>query len=365
MKFSCLRENLTRAFAIAERFTGKNLSLPILGNLLLETVNSSLKVSATNLEYAVEVVVPGDTVRPGKVCVPAKVASLLIQSIGEEKLELEEKQKNLILRTPSRDTRINGFLPDDFPILPKIKKNAEATAEGINLYSSLMKVLPASSTSEFKPELTGVFFKVMTKDLVLAATDTFRLAEDTVKVSRREGENFSFILPHRAAGELSRIFGEYDEEIKIGVGENQVEFSTPNFRVISRTIEGSFPEYSSIVPKNFNTSVFLDKKELNEVIRAASIFASKLQEVVFNFSGKSLEVTSSNPEVGEYKTKIPVTLAGTEVKIAFNFRYLLDGLGALDEDEIFFGVNTSDSPSVLKNRSQGNFFYVLMPLRFG
>jgi len=363
MRFTCLRENLSQALNIAERFIGKNVSLPILSNLLLETVSSALKISATNLEYALETTIPGEVMRPGKVSVPAKVIGQLISSLTEDKLELEEKQKNLFLKTSSREIKINGTSPEDFPIIPKIKKSAGFTADGWEIKLALEKVLPSVSVSEFKPELTGVFFRVNSKTLTLAATDTFRLAEESVKLINHENNSFSFILPQRACQELVRILDAEEGEVKTTLGENQTEFVVSKTRIISRLIEGNFPEYSTIIPKNFETSSFVKRKELNDAIRASAIFASKLQEVTLFLSRNSIEITSANPEVGEYKTKIPAVLSGKEVKISFNLRYLLDGIGALEEEEIFLGFNSTESPAMLRNKSVGNFLYVLMPLR--
>ena len=363
MKFSCTKENLEHAFTIADHFTGKNVTLPVLGNILLESDGNILTVSATNLEYAVQIGVPGKNMRSGKVCIPAKVASSLIQSIKEEKVDLEEKQGNLLIKTPNRDIRINGVLAEDFPLIPKIKKIASLVMDSFSLQKSLEKVLPAVSPSEFKPELSGVFFRVAPKVVSLAATDTFRLAERTVELRKAEGGDFSFILPQRISQEVARVLGGGEEEIKISVGENQVEFQGEDLKIISRLVEGNFPEYTTIVPKKFVTTAFVERNELLLATRASSIFSSKLQEVTLSFSGKKLSITSANTEVGEYKNEIPAAITGEEITVSFNYRYLLDGLNGLDEEEIFFGINSAHSPSLLRNKSEESFQYVLMPIR--
>ncbi len=372
MKFLCLKENLEKALVIAERFTGKNVTLPILGNILLETDETMLYVTATNLEYAVRIRIPGKVSRRGKVSVPAKIISSLIQSTRSDKIDLEEKGGNLFIKTDQRDSIINGISAEDFPLLPKIKKAAFFVLDHSSLTDGLSKVLPAVSLSEFKPELNGVFFKVSGGLLYLAATDTFRLAEKVLELTDKpqDGE-ISFILPQRIAQELARLPAK--EELTVSLGDNQVLFETGEIKIISRLIEGNFPEYSGIIPKSFEITSFIKKNELIEAVRSSSIFVSKLQEVRLNLGSQTLEISSANPEVGEYKTRLEVQSSGKGISansgqedgagLNFNFRYLLDGLNSLDDKEVFLGLNSDNAPTMLRNKEDGSFKYVLMPIR--
>lgn len=374
MKFTCLKENLEKALTIAERFTGKNVTLPILGNILLETNETALFVTATNLEHAIRIKVVGKTGGFGRVSVPAKIVSSLLQSTRSEKVDLEEKQGNLLIKTDTRDIRMNGIAAEDFPLIPKIKKMYSLTVDGLSLANSLTKVLPAVSFSEFKPELNGVFFKAVHSSLCLAATDTFRLAESNLALLEKiQNTGVSFILPQKMAQEIARLPAK--EELTVSWGDNQILFETEDVEIISRTIEGNFPEYSGIIPKGFEAASFMNREKLVEAVRSSSIFASKLQEVRLNLSRQVLEITSSNPEIGEYRTKLEVQSSGkgflgsvgagkdTEVNLGFNFRYLLDGLAALDDEEVFLGLNSENAPTMLCNRGDDLFKYVLMPIR--
>lgn len=364
MKFTCIKENLEHATTIAERFTGKNITLPILNNLLLEMQGNSLQITATNLEYAIQISIPGKGASGVKASVPAKIFNLLVQSIKEEKINLEESRGNLLVETETRVSRINGVPPEDFPLFPKIKKNNGFSVDGAGVKDALEKVLPAVSPSEFKPELCGVFFKVSGKTLSLAATDTFRLAEKKVSLpSKPEGESFSFILPQRVSQEMVRVFGARDEEVKISMGENQCLVESSRIKIVSRVIDGVFPEYQAIIPKSFETTAFLKTRELSEAIRAASIFSSKLQDVSLKFSGKEVEVFAANPDVGEYKNKIQAAATNSDTSVSFNYRYLADVLGVIEEEEIFFGINQGQAPSLVRNKEDASFLYVLMPIR--
>jgi len=363
MKFTCTTENLKRVLGSVERFTGKNITLPILANVLLDVNHDTLLVTATNLESAVQMVVHGNGTQSGKVCVPAKVLSLFMQSIGDEKIQLEEKQGSLIIKTDARDTRINGVVPDEFPLIPKIKKSNSIRLPASLFCEGIERVLPAVSTSDFKPELAGVFVNISPTSIKLAGTDTFRLAEKTITFEQKKDiDPFSFILPSRISQEIIRVL-DHEGEVNISISENQILFETDGCMIISRLTEGNFPEYSGIIPKNFETSCFVGKDVFTHAVRASSIFASKLQEVTIGIKNRDMEIKSLNQDVGEYKNTIPCSPSGKDIMIGFNYRYLLDGLQTVNENEIFFGLNGEQSPSLIKNKSDNSFLYVVMPIR--
>lgn len=365
MRFSCLKDHLARSLSIAERFTGKNISMPVLGNVLLESGASSLSIHATNLEYGISIQMPGQGTKEGRVSVPAKIVSSLVQSVREEKVDLESKAGGLFIKTENREVRVNGTDPEEFPLLPKIKKTYSFVVEGAALGRGLESVLPAVALSEFKPELSGVFFKASAKTLYLVATDTFRLAQKIIDLPRKSEEgDAAFIAPFRLCQEIARIVGEVeDEELKLSIGENQLMLESARLKIISRLIDGSFPDYTRIIPKNFDTTTFLSRTALIDSLRAAAICASRLQDVSLEFRGKKLQITSQNPEIGEYKTSLDSQAVGKEMATSFNYRYLLDGLTALDEEDIFFGLNSQELPALVRNKTEESFIYVVMPIR--
>jgi DNA polymerase-3 subunit beta len=363
MKFFCTKEKLERSVRIAEQFTGKQAALPILLDILFEQREATLTISATNLEYAVELIIQGSQRGEGRICVPAKIISSLLQSIKEGKVEIESKQDNLFLSTPIRTVRMSGHANADFPLIPKIKEGVEIRLPMLPFIHALERVLPAVSLSEFKPELNGVFLRASPTRIVIAATDTFRLAESTLLFEKKESAgSFSCILPSRVVHELTRIYTE-EGEIRILGGENQIFFESGGVKVTSRTIEGNFPDYERIIPKTFETSCFLSREEIAGAVRSAAIFSSKIQDIQFLFHPKEVEVFSINPDVGESKISLPTALQGKEAHSSFNYRYFLDGLGSLKEEEIFMGLNGESGPALLRNKSDTSFFYLLMPIR--
>lgn len=363
MKFSCITSHLMRAAGIAERFCGKNIALPALSHVLVEAEGSTITITATNLEHAVEWRVPGRVARKGKVCVPAKVFSSLIQSFGDEKIEAEEDRGNLRLKAESRNGKVNGINTEDFPLVPKVKKTASFGIGALPFAAGLTRVLPAVSGSEFKPELAGVFMRAANDMLIFAATDTFRLAEEMVPLKKAVGDAVSCIVPERTAQEIARIFDADAGDIEISIGENQLLAESAEGKIVSRLIEGNFPDYHAIIPARFATSAYIKKNELLAGIRSASIFASKLQETTIKFSSSGLEIASANPDVGDYRVTVPAAFEGEEISMSFNWRYLLDGVQSLQDEEIFFGCTQESSPALLRNKSHQRFSYVVMPIR--
>lgn len=361
MKFSCAKEKLEYALIAVERFTGKNTTLPILGNVLLEDKKNSLYVSATNLECAIQIHIPGNGNGEGKLSVPAKIISSFVQSFKDERIELEANQENLLIKANNKNTRINGMSAEEFPLVPKVNPVSCFWVDGIFLTKGLAKVLPAVSISEFKPELNGVFFKFISNQLHLVATDTFRLAEQVLPLKKKDGESASFIVPYRISSELARVFG--DEEVKISLGENQVLFESGGIAITARLVEGNFPDYQQIIPRNFNTSVYVNGKDFIEAVRASSLFVSKLQDVALSFHDSVLDINSRNQEIGEYATSVPVTLQGKSVSLSVNYRYLLDGINNISGKDLFWGCNNEDSPIMLCDKEDNSFLYILMPIR--
>lgn len=366
MKFSCAKSDFERAAVIAERFTGKQAALPALSHVLITAETRGLLLTATNLEHAIELRVSARVSQEGRVAVQAKVLASLLQSAGDSDIQGKEERGRLHMKIGAREVWVNGANADDFPIVPKIKKTMEFSLDAESLARSLSRVLPAASTSEFKPELSGVFFHARNDTLTLCATDTFRLAEATLQIGKKDtgdGRSLTFILPHRSATELSRLLDGSGGDVVLGTGESQMSAETDGGILTSRLVEGAFPEYQAIIPGRFSTSAYIARDDAIRGARAASIFASRLQEMRVRLEDKQMEISAENPDIGEYHTDCPASVSGKSVAMSFNWRYFLDGLSALDDEEIFFGCNDATSPALLRNKSRPTFTYVVMPIR--
>lgn len=362
MKIICAKNNLRDSFQLAERFTGKNLTLPVLGNIFIEADDRVIRFVATNLEVGAEVVVPGKVVKSGSVSIPGRVVSSLIQSLDDETAVIEEKSGVVLLSTDSSNFTIQGVKPDDFPKLPKVSKDYEFSVSSSLFKNAIQQVIPSVSVSDFKPEISGVYFKTDTKNLTLAATDSFRLAEKFIKLSSGKGTG-SCIVPARVCQELARALPEDDDEVAIGVGEHQIIFDFSGVHMVSRLIDGAYPDYLSIIPKDFTSHIVAEKEEFVRKIKAASVLSSKLNDIAVVFSSKETFVETASPDLGKSKIQLSSKAKGKDGRVSFNFRYLSDGLEAVRGQEAVISLNGDSSPALIQDSKDPSFRYVVMPIR--
>lgn len=362
MRIVCLKENLKKYVSIIERFTGKNINLPILNNILIKTENNIITLSATNLEVGVKINFPSKVLKEGSITVPARIFSQVVQSLNGDKINIEEKNLILNIKTEDSLVKINGISSNDFPIIPKIKKISSFF--GVNkqdLVEAVNSVLPSVAISEIKPEISGIFFSLSGDTLRVVGTDTFRLSEKKIRLSEKY-EPTSFILPKNTAQEIGRLEGD-GGEVKINLGENQVEFNFEDLFLISRLVEGKFPEYEGIIPKNFETYFEAGKGELISKIKPSSILSSKLNDITIQVESSIMKMTTINPELGEYVSSLNLESKPNPTTVSFNYRYLLDGLESINDDRIRFQINGESNPTLLRGKEDNTFIYVIMPIK--
>jgi len=277
MKFITLVDNFKKSINLAEKITGKNLTLPILSNILLKTNKNKLHLLATDLEIGIELIISGKVEKEGKFIIPAKTFSMFLNNLSEEKITIEESKNVLLVKSGNYNTTFQGINPDEFPIIPETKTEKYIEIEKKDFEEALEQVIPSVGYTSPKPELNGVFFKLENKSsksiLKLVGTDSFRLAEKNIsseKIKTNIKDDLEMIIPLRTAQEVLRIIQEEIEEvssvIKISPESNQVQFSLNNVRLISRLINAEYPKYSSIIPSNFENQTILNKKKLIEAI---------------------------------------------------------------------------------------------------
>lgn len=362
MKIISTRNNLRDAFQLAERFTGKNLTLPVLGNILLSAGEKGARVSATNLEIGVETALPGKIIKTGAVTIPAKIVHSLIQSLEDDSVTVEEKDAVVTIKTDSSLFSVQGMPPTDFPRLPNVKKENEFVISAHILKGGLAAVTPSVSLSDFKPELSGVFCKRDAHSLTLAATDSFRLAEKTVPLGL-SGNAFSFILPGRTAQELIRSLPEDGSDVTIREGEHQILCSFGDTEIISRLIDGAYPDYAAIIPKSFDTHIMAPREECVRKIKAASTLSSKLNDITIRWNTDTMVFEAANTELGKSEIQFSGKAKGKIGRVSFNYRYLLDGLEALGASEATISLNGDTAPAMIQSAEDPAFRYVVMPIR--
>lgn len=364
MKLTCTTENIKLAVATAERFTGRHITLPILSHLLIKSDDKKTIVTATNLETGIEYAFPSKTQKTGVITAPAKLLNQLLQSIDDDQITIETKQNQLIAHTDTSDTILLGLNPDDFPSLPVIKKEHTFTIASDSLIPSLQQVLPSVSLSDIKPEISGVFFSINPGKVIIAATDSFRLAEKAIEKCDGVKNSADCIVPARTIQELLRTMQSNNaDDILVSLGERQILFEWNDIRIISRLIDGAYPPYKNIIPKSYETTLFISRNDLLKKIRLASIFSSRLNDVILKFSTTEMEISTSNAEMGNTTSRLNIKGRGSSGSTVFNYRYLLDGLEALNEDNVVLNLNGVSGPALLQNQNDQTFLYLLMPIR--
>jgi len=380
MKLTCTQENLNKALTIIGKIVNRNATLPILNNFLLEADKGRIKLSSTNLEMGINYWIGGKISEEGKITVPTRLFSSFIANLPNQNIKISQTGNNLKLSCDNYKTEIKGISADDFPLIPKIESGFEIEVKKILFKEALIQVLPSVSISESRPEITGVlmsFSRLKKNELVLTATDSYRLAEKVVKLNGKNKENNDFslnekkslIIPRNTAQELSRILDNGDDEkLKIIFSESQILFDCGNVNLISRLIEGQYPDYQQIIPTKFKSEIIIDSEEFQKAIKISSLFSDLRTNSVFlktSNEEKILEVKAEAGEVGKNISKIPVQVKGEEIEIVFNHHYLMDGLNSIKAKEVVVKMNDSGSPAVMSaaNDKDNDFLYLIMPVR--
>ena len=377
MKFTTLVETIKKAVNSAEKITGKNLTLPILGNILLKTNKNKLHLSATDLEIGIELIITGKIEKEGKFVIPAKTFSDFLNNLSEEKITIEEKNDVLIVKSGKYNTTFQGFNPEEFPIIPETKTEKHLEIEKIDFEEALEQVIPSVGYTSPKAELNGILLKLETsgskKLLKLVGTDSFRLAEKEIsssKIKTNIKNDLEIIIPLRTAQEILRLIQEKTENddsiVRIMPEPNQVEFSFSDMRLVSRLINAEYPKYSSIIPNSFENQITVNKKELAEAVKIIGLFSGKVNDVKFNFdpSKKEIILEAQDLSLGKSQTILtPKEMSGNPLQISFNYRFLLDGLNSIKENDIFLGLNKESSPGLIRGESDDSFSYILMPIK--
>ena len=364
MKVECVKNKITDLVLKASRIAGKNQNLPILGCVLLSVEGGTLTVSATNLDLGVVGELPARVFKGGRAAVPAQVfGSLLSQFFGEGSVVFEVNNGNLTVSSKHSQTNIKLLNHEDFPAIPSVVGGAHATLPTTDLLGGLQAVWYGAAASAMKPELSSVYVFQDQKQLVFVATDSFRLAEKRV-VIKKHTELQTVLIPYKNAVDTIKVFEGIGGDIEIVSTKNQASFSAAGIRVASRLIEGTFPDYQQIIPKNPKTEVVLLKQDLASALKTSTIFSGAFHRVDFVVlpSKKLVTVYAESDHVGQNTTQLESAAKGEELSISFNLRYLTDCLQSLPQDSITLSFSGPHKPLVIRGVGDSSFMYLVMPM---
>ncbi len=366
MKLTVTRKELYEGLQIVQRAVSAHTSLPVLKNVLIEPGTDSIKLSATDLELGVEVLVQANVQEPGSLTVPAKTFSEIVAALPEADVSVAaDDSDNLIICCRRSEYRMHGLSAEDFPALPEVGGSVVVELSQAQLKNMIRQTALAASDDDTRPILTGICMVIQGNTLRLIATDTHRLAVRTATVADASGDT-TVIVPVRAMNELMRVLSDDEEErIMVRIDQNQVLFRTPKVTLISRLIEGQFPKYERVIPSTHTRRLTIQRDELQSSLRRARIVArdaAAKDRVVLSASGESLLITAEGEE-GRAHEEIEIAREGDEISIAFNVTYVLEVLGVVDSEGIFLELTEPLSPAVVRPVEGDDYLMVIMPMQ--
>ena len=371
MKVVCLQENLAHGLGIAGRGVSTRGSLPILGNVLLRTDSGRLRLTATNLEVGINCWVPAKVEDEGAITVPAKLFIDFVNSLppGNVELSLNVRTKTVHLKSGPYEANIKGMDAEEFPIIPQIpEKPTTRMAQG-TLRRMIAEVAFVAATDDSRLVLTGVLTTFAGDLVTMAAADPYRLSVRHAQLVDRVDPQIEVIIPAKSLFEVARILEDSDATVDILVTPNksQVIFHTEEADLVSRIIEGQFPNYRQVIPTSHSTRVLAQREELLKATRLASYFArdaaNMLRFQVDPSNDPPLVITANAAEVGDNTGRIDATVEGQATTIAFNSRFVADALSSLTAPEISLELGGPLAPGVVKIVGDDSYLHVVMPLR--
>lgn len=364
MKIEVIQEKLLAGVSKVERFSGRHVSLPILSHTLLTAKRGTLTLRATNLDMGIEYTIPVKVDQEGVCAVPAAVFSSFIANLrGAKSVVLKLEDGRLRVSSGGAQADIHTASAEDFPTIPK----AEGPAFGLDpkvLVQGFRSVVYAGAVGNLKPELSSAYLYHDDEELVFAATDSFRLAEKRIPLKKRAHAFQPVLIPVRNAAELVKLLDEEKDEVRVSVGKGQLSVEADSFYVTSRLVEGSFPDYRQIIPKEFSTEAIALREDVVGALKLTTLFSDRFNQLRLRIDPqkKVFELIARNGDVGESTENIPAALTGSMIESSFNHRYVSDCLFAVGADSITFRFSGENRPLLIGGVGDPSFRYLVMPM---
>ncbi|MCA9921322.1 MAG: DNA polymerase III subunit beta [Anaerolineales bacterium] len=376
MKLSCLQENLAKGLSIVGRAVSTRSTLPVLANVLLATDNGRLKLSATNLEIVVTCWIGAKVEEEGSITIPHRTFNDLISTLPQDRVDLELNVPNQTMHITCARTEANvkGIDAQEFPLIPEPDQKNRIRIETDVFRQMINQVAMAAATDDTRPTLTGVSTTFEGSQILMVATDGFRLSMRSAHIPGFVEQSFDVIIPARALLELARIAGDDNEAVYVSLpeGRNQIIFDMDNIVLVSQLVDGNFPDYSPIIPKSCNTRSILGTAEFRKACRTAEIFAresSHTARVRIEPGGDLLPgsalIAATSTETGSNEAQIDATVDGEPIEIAFNVKYMTDVLNVIDTPQVALETTNPMEPGVIKPVGDNDFIHIIMPMHFG
>jgi DNA polymerase-3 subunit beta len=361
MKIQTKKENLLTAIQIVQNIVSPRNTLPILSNILIETRNNSLRLVATDLDVGISCEIPVDTQEEGSITLPAKKFSDIIKELPEGNVVIVVKKNNLVdIECEKCRFKLMGLPKDEFPKFPEFKDKETLQIEQTTLREMLNLTAFAVSHEETRYILNGILVEVKENNLKLVATDGRRLAVIERKIATTNKKELGVIIPIKAVNELNRNLKD-EGRVVITLGTNQILFDIDGVLIVSRLIEGTFPNYKQVIPEATEKKVKLNREVFLAAIRRANLLSTPdFQAIKLEVFKNKMVVSKSTPDVGESREELDIEYQGKELIMGFNPHYLIDVLKNLTEESLFFELSDADKPGVIRT---SGYLYLVLPMR--
>lgn len=370
MKFSCTKENIKEGLQAVAHIAGKHVNLPILSNVHIKAGDSTITLATTDLEIGITTTVRGKITETGEFTVSAKLLSDYIALLPNERIDVSLKGSELHITCGSYHTKIKGESPEDYPVIPSVEDGTPFSLP-LNVWqTAISEVSFATASNETRIELSGVYVSLSAEAITFAATDSYRLAEKTIAGSFSTQEQKGIIIPTKTLQEVLRFnaAAANNDKVTCTLSDNQILFQHGPTSLVSRIIEGRYPDYRQIIPEKAQqkTKVRVNRQELIRAIKAAALFSpAAVNDVHLDFphAKKSVVVSAINTQSGESTSEVAGVLEGDDNGVVLNYRYLLDGLSHITAEDVEFSMSDATSPCVFTGVGEKGYLYVVMPIK--
>jgi DNA polymerase-3 subunit beta len=366
MKITIARSELLTALSVVGKGMSARSTLPILSGVLFSASDGSIVMQATDLEVSVRHTSPALIEKDGQVVLPGKLLTDIIRSLPEAAVTIETEGEVALVRCQHSSFTVKILSPADFPKFPEVSVDKKVLLSSSTLTSMVRQVSRAVSRDETRATLTGILFAIEGPTVRMVATDSYRLAVREIVLETVAGEDIEVVIPGKALEEVSKLLGD-TEEVSIGVSENQIVFEFEATTFVTRRIEGTFPNYKQLIPKETETNAVVAAEELTAAVKRVSLMALHNTPLRINISvaDQTLSLSATTQDVGDASEDLLVKAEGNDVEIAFNHAFLMDGLSSAPAETLRLEVQSALKPGVLRTVGDEGFLYLLMPVRVG
>lgn len=366
MKISIARSELLEALSVVSKGMSARSTLPILSGILFSSINAEIQLQATDLEVSVRHISPALVEQEGSIVLPGKLLNDIIRSLPEAAVTIETDGETAHIRCQQSSFTMRTLKPADFPKFPEVSVDRTITLPASTMALMVKQVSRAVSRDETRAILTGIMLVIEGPTVRMVATDSYRLAVREIVLEKAAGEDIEVVIPGKALEEVTRLSNDL-EDIVVGMSDNQIVFEFGKTVFVTRRIEGTFPNYKQLIPKESETHAVVAEEELIAAVKRVSLMAlhNTPLKVSINVADQTLSLSATTQDVGDASEDLMVKADGKDVEIAFNHAFLMDGLNSAGTETVRLEVQSALKPGLLRTVGDEGFLYLLMPVRLG